>query len=423
MKDGQAGDSDIHKPRMPMFHPLNYPRLPLPASSPKQRKPGLTKTPSYTSSPIGSPSLRSPANVSRKRANAISLAGSPARQGHSNSMTRIFERSRETVRFQEEARKRSVEEKKQINKENQAFRKTTAERTPVAAALPGLPALSPLSRPTDDMPAGLLVSTLRRVTPSKPLRSQISKAASKTDYATTPHYTKAQTIAPLSAVTLSPVETWLSSLPDDPPHTPSRPNTGKQRSSTEPLSPSAKTHRLCASASSIAERIQMRTPSFPRSIGTEQSPVVSGETDQPTTSLLSRLLKPAARPIRKDSGVWASAKPTKVHDAQQVSTSSDDGGTISAEEEASDKDSTPSDSGSSDVLHLPKLRHNDTNAVTTPKSKNESKSHDEIRNVTPEVAVFRKGKGPKKSRCTSYFDQDVIAPLKLKPKKDEGEGY
>lgn len=165
----------------------------------------------------------------------------------------------------------------------------------------------------------------------------------------------------------------------------------------------------------------MRTPSFAKTFEPEQTPIKDEEADQHTASLLSRLLRPAARPSRKDSGVWASAKPSKLHDAEPVGRSPDDAGTISGLEEASDRSSTSFDSGSSDVLYLPKLRDHDLNAASTPKAKIGSPSHEDIRNVTPEVAVFRKGKGPKKTRCTSYFDQDVIPPLRVKSRKEETE--
>lgn len=274
---------------------VHYPKLPsISPAKPRLRKPGFTTTPSYTSSPI-----TTTPNAGRKRANAISLSDTPARRSHSQQISRIFEKSRESLQFQDDVRKRSTEERRKVHKE--------ADTTPV-----------------------------------------------------------------------SPVQKWLDTLPVQTP----RPNVGMLRS------PSAKMYRLCASASSIAKRIQMRSPERFSSMGTP------GELGKDTgcgtgeTSLLSRLLQPAARPVRKGSGYsQGSTREQRLIRAAGSATSIDDDAPSyspkTEEQEAIEQEDTASDSGSSD-LHQ-------TIDPSTPVPR--TVTFADVKPLTPEVAVRRRGKG------------------------------
>ena len=46
--------------------------------------------------------------------------------------------------------------------------------------------------------------------------------------------------------------------------------------------------------------------------------------------------------------------------------------------------------------------------------KDEGESKDELADLSPSVARFRKGKGPRANRCASYFDEDVLPDLRKK---------
>lgn len=127
----------------------------------------------YSAAPIDpfydAPNVTS--NVGRRRANAISLMNSPARKGHSHEMARIYEKAQQTVRYQDEAAKRLAVRERPMLSTSTPKRRTHAmnefrseskvaplryddtviHRKPVPIQ-PTLPEWEPLSRLSDDIP-------------------------------------------------------------------------------------------------------------------------------------------------------------------------------------------------------------------------------------------------------------------------------
>lgn len=102
----------------PVFSPAKYPSFrnpdddyvlkPSPRSYDLQHSKGYHQMLNYSATPIDpfydGPNVTS--NVGRRRANAIHLVNSPARVSHSQGMARIYQKAQETVRYQDEVAKR-----------------------------------------------------------------------------------------------------------------------------------------------------------------------------------------------------------------------------------------------------------------------------------------------------------------------------
>lgn len=449
--------------------PIRYPKLSITPSPPKpharQRKPGMIRPPSYTASPINSP-FASPPNVGRKRANAISLANSPARRSHSENMARIFEQSRRTVEFQEATRKKSAEARRHVS----AIECRRPERDmDEDTEQPRLPAFAPVGRSSDEL-AGDGSQPAQATASARLARARTFHRSLDQDHAGSPSDTSGAAMPIAAEAPLSPIEHWLTTLPDDPPP---KPNMSHLRTpSRSALSPQATTHRLCSSVSSIAQRIALRSPPAYDFAATASGRMAAqdatdaaisgndeaeGQNSRPCI-VLSRLLKPPTRIPRTNASIWTqppsrapgqSPRPTGTEHVSQptkprkltrtpggapkqssilwrVKNEPTSSGDHEISDAGSDSSSTLSDSGSSSILYLPKTRSPARDPFSTHKASARKPPTQTVKSTPKKVST--RSVGPEATTCTpaplqvsktSSVRQDKSTPPHRV--KDEGE--
>lgn len=370
----------------PASKTIQYPKLPSLASASAStsssgsqlRQPSRLTLPSYAASPLRDPAIRSPANIGRKRTNAITLVEAPARQGHGDRISQIFEGSRQAVQQQDNVHT--------VSTEQQHSKGTQISST----MLPRIPPLAPLSRLSEDVSCNLGSSKEHEA------RKGLGKVRRGP---VTPRVDREA--AGGQEQQHSPVESWLQALPR-----PTLPSVSTTRASSLhcPQTPSANVHRLCSSASSIAQRIRLRSPS--PNAGTSTTITEEASPHHPT-SLLARLLQPPIKPSSKQVNKLALAtepyrskkcaktpmpsKSTSDQDRFPVRNSTPDCGSTSSSE--SDSSETVSELGNR-YTAPPQARPN-----TISRSRTNDKSIKSTKELTPEVSVFRKGKGQGRARC------------------------
>lgn len=404
-------------------------------------------------------------------------------------MASIFQSAQETVKFQEEVRRRVEGERRfaeamrsaeDATKENAA--PTSKTSAGPAKEMPRLPAWNPVGRLSDDIPASLRFGSPRtdkqlprsptelppltspvhivplRISPSRlprPTRPHGSEVPNYATFEVEPLQIRGR-FAPRCPANVSPltervrepleeesrtssVESWIADVTmQTQPFT--APNSSIPRS---PLSPTARAHRFAASASSIAQRIQLRSPPEPPPDAAAASGDENHQIASRTSSLLSRLLKrPPARRIvssrrtsheeneasgAKDKGkARQEASPASAlreslprpHPSAPNSSpaeSSSSGALYMATTRLSNRpgqargspppgDTTPSDTGSCASLHVPRKR-NAESLPATPQCDTPPELQSETKELTPEVLVRRKNRFARRPRGIRFKDE------------------
>ncbi|KAI9656969.1 MAG: hypothetical protein M1831_004517 [Alyxoria varia] len=463
----QSKTSIVAYPKLPRTEP--FPDLTTTGSVRSERQ-KIIRSPSYIQTPINpSPFVRkNGANISRRRANAISLANSPARKGHSQAMARLFHEAQQTVHFQDQYKKKepsgsSVVGADSVNTENRPVTSTpqprvnsskeATESNPKQTEKYSLPAWSPVGSLSEDLPEGwrtdaktapqaqVVDNTATRtkipaVQSPKPFDSEISMNISgRKRHILTPAFTHAGKIPFRPAVyhkrnvpkwpsnvTRSvrrhPIETWLDGVRPGQ----SEPDGASERSRSSSESTDSSV-TLSGPASFQHEKRRSKkhgsAPSSARSNHKQSTSLIS-----PPRRAISSLIAPPVPPARfnanisapVDENVTSKALPTRFHStkvprciAEKVGKSLGRGGGDSAESQKHEREGMRS-------YHIP--HGHDTLAkseerkiledveVTPERPQNNGEEH--LTPLSGKVERFRKGKGPaRKARCASYYDDGM----------------
>lgn len=416
--------------------------------------------PLFAESPLHDPFVRHDSNVGRRRANAFSLINSPARRSHSQEMARLFVQAQEAVVFQDAAKKRSSEAKvakatirspprRPLNREPWEYSpgRTTPKTEPVFgtthSSRPCLPAMSHMTRLSDDLPPHMRIETPVKRSPQKspqsvPIRDRISKVPVACDYLYSPRVRPFKGIAKASIIrdAIDIEENSQMSASIDP------------LAEVDQIRPSLVQEWLDTVDQEEAALLEGMDAAFRDTLDMPNSPTVVSRAPTPPAqpSKLSKLMKPVAlkfklpkipsptqryalatptlyptntirtRPKRTETLTTSPSTTSSPANLQPTThirkTSSSSGASGSSAKERQGWERLPSASPgkgfASDVEPLMSFGEDGGPVFGTEVEGFGVVEEFEVKALTPEVERFRKGRGPARRRCASYFDGDVL---------------
>jgi len=357
--------------------------------------------------------VQNQSNMGRRRANAVHLIDSPARSGHSVEMARIFRKAQETILFQDSA-KSKLKNLRQLlpTTPRKAHRvvgycakslsnvdTTTGQPyhlplTPVGRLSEEIsPELQEPSTPADDETEAHHLSkddvfqgtiVARRSpqrpkfrafpAPPSPLRTNMTELGSWTDD------DKYFSASPAKRLPKSPVDAWLEGVYDN-----LDPLASSEKDLANRLAEDEAECRSNSLLSNYANKIPslaeifaasgVRRKPVPTKQNTPSAPMPKCSTPRSPRYKLPQILRKFGGDSTSESPASYFSPASTLHPAEIVLYETTSEANV-------------------DHLEIARTRSLHEDAETAP--------------LTPEVEKHRKGMGPKKQRCASYYDRDII---------------